>query len=106
MAMTLGYWDIRGVREGSARAGGALLSSRGRFYLESPPKVWLDPAPSRRLSSGGRGRGRLGCQCVAGVGSWSRGSPEWGPWVRDLCRPSLPAGTRHPPAPGVHRLQL
>ena len=75
--MTLGYWDVRGVSEGSVGAPGwdrarALgeAAEPGRFHVNGPAQGWpgqAQPAPSISV---GRVRGRLwgGSVCVLGEG--------------------------------------
>lgn len=87
MAMTLGYWDIRGVSEGSTRADGMEAGKQGNAAQQgagSTTRVHLRDGwsqdPLRPLSvSGGRVWGRLTGgrrACVAVLGGWGLPAAE------------------------------
>lgn len=94
----LGY--PRGER-GSTRAGREMLRSWGpvRRKLRLWGSLQPSPFPPPLLPRSGRGLG-------VWEGTRSTESCAVKPHVCPLSRLSLPAGSRHPPAPGVHRLKL
>ena len=66
MAMTLGYWDIRGVSGGPPGRAGKCCAAGDRFARNFVCGDRCSPAPSLRLSFPGRGEG---WECGRGPGA-------------------------------------